>query len=63
MLDNCSYNNVKLLHDLSRLLWFLKKHAIQDALRANDTDSMLMYEKLEKDLQEYIERLEELIGR
>lgn len=61
MLDNCSYNTIKLLHQLSGVLWFIKKHGIEDAAKAGDTECLVMFEQLEKDLQEHIEHLQDLV--
>ena len=60
MLDNCKYNKVKLLHELSCALWFIKKHAKGDAQKANDTDCMPFLDLLEKDLESYVSKLQGL---
>ena len=30
-LKNCNYNKIKVLHDLSRIKWFIDNHAVADA--------------------------------
>ena len=61
MLDNCTYNKIKLLHELSCILWFLKKHGIQDASKAGDKECLSFCEQLEKDLEEHISHLKDMI--
>lgn len=57
MLDNCSYNKIKLLHELSCLLWFLEKHAIKDAENAGDRDCVELLTALQRDLNKHLEKL------
>ena len=57
ILDNCEYNNVKLLHEFSCMSWFLKKHAIPDAQKANDPECVSYLQKLEQDLDEHLKQL------
>lgn len=57
VLDNCSYNKVKMMHELSSLLWFIQKHAKLDAQAAGDIDCIQMLEELERDVQKHLERL------
>ena len=33
MLKNGRYDKVKILHDMSSLLWFVKEHAIKEAAK------------------------------
>ena len=57
MLDNCTYNKIKLLHEVSSLLWFIERHAINDAKVAGDAGCIEMLQQLEQDLQRHLERL------
>ncbi len=57
VLNNCEYNNIKLLHELSCVSWFIKKHAIPDAQKANDNECTAFLEKLDKDLEEHLKQL------
>jgi len=63
MLDDCFYNQIKLLHDLSCIRWFIEKHAKKDALRADDNKCHTLLEKLEKDLKNYVIELKETISQ
>lgn len=63
MLDNCNYNKVRLLHDLSRIAQFLKKHAKKDAKKSRKHGSChKLYGELEKDLDKHIGKLNKAIG-
>ena len=57
MLDNVSYDKIKLLHELSCMIWFLEKHALKDAQAAGDTECYDLFVMLNKDLQKHIEKI------
>jgi hypothetical protein len=57
MLDNCTYNKIKLTHEISHMLWFLHKHAVQDAQAAGDVGFLQVIQELERDLQKNLDRL------
>ena len=57
MLDNCDYNKVRLLHDLSRIVWHLNKHAKEDAKKAGHEECHKICVELEKDLEKHISTL------
>lgn len=54
MLDNSTFNKVKLLYKLSELLWFIEKHALVDANNAGDQQSISILNDLQKDLQKQV---------
>lgn len=58
MLDNGSYNKIKLLYKLSELSWFIEKHAILDAQSAGDPACAETMLALQRDLQKHIEKLQ-----
>ena len=57
MLDNSSYNKIKLLYKLSDLQWFIEKHAINDAQEAGDKACVEMLLAIQRDLQKHVEKL------
>lgn len=57
MLKNCEYNNARLLTDMSRLAWFLEKHAIKDAKIAKERRCETVYKAIQKDLDVHINTL------
>ncbi len=59
MLDNCTYDKVKILHELSCLLWFIQKHAHKE-IPDNDVCHALLKD-LEKDLEKYVTAFKELV--
>ena len=62
MLSNCNYNKIRLLHDLSRIDWYLKKHAKRDAKREGHKQCHDMCVKLEKDLEKHIDTIKKTIA-
>lgn len=61
MLNNCNYTKVRLLHDLSRIVWFLKKHAKEDAKEEGHELCIGMCQELESDLEAHIEKIRKAI--
>lgn len=61
MLDHCMYDKVKLLHELSSLLWFIQKHAKDDAKQSDNGQCQEAFEKLAQDLEKHIHELEKTI--
>jgi hypothetical protein len=60
MLDNCCYDKIKLMHDLSALIWFIKKHAYEDAQKANDKACIDFLNELENDLGKHLHALKQM---
>lgn len=58
MMDNAKYNKVKILSDLSAACWFIDKHALADAKKANDAECVATLEAIKKDLDKHIAALE-----
>ena len=58
MLDNATYNKIKMLHHLSELCWFIEKHALEDAKKAGDTECTQAMLALQRDLEKHIEKLQ-----
>ena len=54
MLENNHYDNVKLLYELSKLCWFIEKHAKPGAQQAGDTAGVERLKQLQEDLHTYI---------
>ncbi len=55
MLENNYYDNVKLLYELSKLCWFIEKHAKPEAQQAGDPADLEKLQQLQDDLHKYIE--------
>lgn len=58
MLSDCKYNKIKILHELSSIVWFLDKCGVQDAKKSQDAACLELFETLRKDLDTYIKKLE-----
>lgn len=58
MLDNTTFNKIKLVYELSQLTWFIDKHAIPDAEKAGDAELIMTLKDLQKELPKYLERLQ-----
>ena len=54
MLNDCNYNIIKVLHDLSSIYWFLKKHGLMDAKISGDTYNYKILEDLKKDVEKHL---------
>lgn len=61
MLSDASYTYTKLLHDLSRIVWYLDKHAKHDVKKAGHVLSDPMLEEMRKDLESNIEKVRKAI--
>jgi len=61
MLDNCYYNKIKLLHELSTMLWFLKKHGIDDAKKTGDKECIDFCNQLAQNIADHITLLQDLL--
>lgn len=59
MLDNASYNKIKLIHELSCICWFIEKHGKVDAKAAGDQELLNVLNSLKNDLEKYLERLQQ----
>jgi len=57
MINNCNYAKVRLLHDLDRILWYIKKHAKEDAQLEGHQLCKIVFEDIEKDLEKHAEKL------
>lgn len=59
MLSHCTYDKVKVLYELSKMLWFIEKHAKQDAKNEKDAQCFDNFEKLAQDLEKHISQLKQ----
>lgn len=62
-LKNCCYNKLKLLYKTSKILWFIEKHGIEDAKKANDENCYILLEEMKKDLEKHVQKLEQLLSK
>ena len=58
-LTNCDYDKVKILHELSCMLWFIKKHALVDVQQDDEFSRFL--KRLESDLEKHVEELNAMV--
>ncbi len=58
MLDNDTYNKVKVLCQLSEMCWFIEKHAALDADKAGDKECKEIMHSIKRDLEKHIELLQ-----
>ena len=63
MLNDCKYDKIKLLHELSSLAWFLDKCGLQDAQKSGSPQCLDLFKELRKDLDKYIKALDGSIQR
>ncbi len=57
MIQNKTYNSIKLYYKLTSLVWFLEKHAIPEA--QGDADCVQKLTSLKADLEKHLEQLHE----
>ena len=57
MLNDCAYNKIKLMHDLSRISWFIEKHCKNDASACEQSGCSDLYKSVQKALDDQIEML------
>jgi len=62
MLDDCKYDKVKLLHEISSLAWYLEKHAKDNAEKAGDKKCYKLYQEILQDLEKNITKLRTTLG-
>ncbi len=58
-LNNCDYDKIKILHELSSILWFIKKHALVDAQQDDEYSRLL--NRLESDLEKHVAELKDMV--
>ena len=61
MLNHCMYDKVKLLHQLSSIVWFIEKHAKEDAKNAGDMKCHDTFEKIAQDLEKHAHQLQDML--
>ena len=61
MLNNCTYDKIKILNKLSCLSWFIEKHGLSDAQKNNDQACENEMKVLQANLQKHIAIFEDLI--
>lgn len=62
MIDNSTYNKIKLFHQLCELIWFIEKHAVADAKSAGDDHCVTILNALKADLEKNLEQLKKGVG-
>jgi hypothetical protein len=61
MLHNADYNAIKLLHDICTLHWFIEKHAIDDAKRAEQNEMVALLQDMSTMLATYEQTLHRIM--
>ncbi len=61
ILDDCFYDKIKILHDMSCMLWFIEKHAEDNAKKAGDEECHELLDRIEKDLEKHITELKKMV--
>ena len=62
MFSDCTYDKIKLLHEMSSLVWFIEKHALPDAQKASDEECITILTSLHGDLKKHLEELQTHLG-
>lgn len=61
ILDNSTYNKVKLVYKISQIIWFIDKHGLIDANSSGDKDCMDSLIDLRRDLERHLEKLQKSV--
>jgi len=62
MKSNCNYDKVKLLQEVSNMIWRLEKHYIKDAKRDHHPLCKAMFQEMADDLKKYKQKLVDAVG-
>lgn len=62
MLSDCKYNKIKLLHELSSIVWFLDKCCIGDAQKSGGPSCCELFKELQADLEKRIQQIENALS-
>ncbi|MBI2133694.1 hypothetical protein HYU11_03355 [Candidatus Woesearchaeota archaeon] len=57
MLNDCNYSKIRLLHDLSRIVWYIDNHAKKDAESTGHVLCGKVCEELKADIEKNMEKL------
>ena len=60
ILHDCCYDKVKLLHELSCSVWFIEKHALQNAKQSGENELHAALEALYNDLVKHIHTIHDI---
>jgi len=63
MMNDCKYNKIKLLHELSSIAWFIDKCGLQDAQESGDTKCVELFKSIRSELDTYIRHLEDSVKK
>jgi len=61
VLNDYCYDKVKLLHEMSRMLNYVKKHALPEAKKKKLPETVQLYKRLERDLEKNVENLRKAV--
>ena len=62
MKSNCNYDKLKLLHEVSHMIWRIEKHYIRDAKRDKHPLCAAMYKELADELKKHRQKLADAVG-
>lgn len=62
MKEDCNYDKTKLLHELASLKHFIRRHAIEDARKANHPHCESMYAEVAEDIDNALKKLKSAVS-
>ena len=62
MKSNCNYDKVKLLHEVSHMIWRIRRHCIKDAEKSRHPLCRKMYHELAADLEKHKKKLADAVS-
>lgn len=63
MLDKVTYDKIKIIYELSKVCWFIEKHAKNDAKSTGDQELLASLTALQNDLEKHIEKIQNVMCR
>lgn len=60
MMQDCSYDCAKVVHELGAVQGFIKRHGLSDAKKAKHSACAKAYGELERDLDRHLKKLARL---
>ena len=62
MEHDCNYDKIKLLHEVSHMIWMIGKHYVPDAEKSKHPLCAEMYKEIARDLKKHRDKLTEAVS-
>ena len=62
MMSECNYDKTKLIHEISRMIQFIEKHAFEDSEKSGHPLCGVVYGELKYDLEKHLDKLKQAVA-